>query len=218
METNELKKIWDTLAQNKLVNKELARENIRELIVKKGAGLLEKLFLRVKREIIADIVAMSLIVLIMTGVTIIRGAGNIEIKAHIVIGIIFMYFIFKLFRDIRKYRALKMSKLTDSIKSSTLSSYKQLKVQMRQDMFIAILFIVTINLYAIYIYYQAFGNYKEFDFTEININSIGFIILNLLIISVIVVPIIIRIFYKRKYQSVIDDFEATLKELNEETE
>ncbi|MFT7057393.1 MAG: hypothetical protein ACJAR3_003041, partial [Roseivirga sp.] len=50
METVELKKIWNTLAKKQLIDQELAKENILEIITKEGNGIIN----RMKRKINSD--------------------------------------------------------------------------------------------------------------------------------------------------------------------
>jgi hypothetical protein len=216
METTELKKIWNTLAENKLVDKSLAQENILQIITRKGNGLVEKLSQKIKKEIVNDIIYTGLLVAIIVGVFIFQNAQPIEKRAHIVLFVILAYFIFKLYNDIRKYMMLKLINLTKSIKDSTLLSYKKFKNQLKQDSIIGSSFIISVNIYAIYIYYKAFGNINTIDFSKINIQLIGFIILVFLVLFVICSPFIFRYFFKKRYKLVIDDFESTLEELNSE--
>jgi hypothetical protein len=216
METTELIKIWNTLSENKLIDKSLAQENILQLITKKGAGLLDKLSLKIKKEIITDFITSGLVAIIIVGVFIFQKTQPIEKRAHIVLFVILAYFIFKLYNDIRKYKMLKVIKLTDSIKDSTLLSYKRFKSQLKQDTIIGSSFIFSLNIYAIYIYYKAFGNINTIDFSKINGQLIGFIILIFLVLLLIISPWFFNYFYKKKYKRVIDDFESTLNELNSE--
>lgn len=216
METDELKKIWNTLAENKLIDKSLAQENILQLIRKKGAGLLDKLSIKIKKEIITDFITSGLVTLIIIGVFIFQKAQPVEKRAHIVLFVILAYFIFKLYNDIRKYKMLKVIKLTDSIKESTLLGYKKFRSQLKQDTIIGSTFIFSVNIYAIYIYYKAFGNVNAIDFSKINGQLIGFIILIFLVLLLIISPWFFNYFYKKKYKLVIDDFESTLEELNSE--
>jgi hypothetical protein len=216
METDELKKIWNILAENKLIDKSLAQENILQLITKKGVGLLDKLSLKIKKEIITDFIATGLVAIIIIGVFIFQKVQPIEKRAHIVLFVILIYFIFKLYNDIRKYKMLKVIKLTDSIKESTLLGYKKFRSQLKQDTIIGSTFIFSVNIYAIYIYYKAFGNVNAIDFSKINGQLIGFIILIFLVLLLIISPWFFNYFYKKKYKLVIDDFESTLDELNSE--
>lgn len=216
METTELKKIWNTLAENKLIDKSLAQENILQLIRKKGAGLLDKLSLKIKKEIITDFITTGLVTLIIIGVFIFQNAQPIEKRAHIVLFVILAYFIFKLYNDIRKYKMLKVIKLTESIKDSTMLSYQKFRSQLKQDIFIGSSFIFLMNIYAIYIYYKAFGNINTIDFSKINGQLIGFIILIFLVLLIIISPFLFNYYFKKRYKLVIDDFESTLEELNSE--
>jgi hypothetical protein len=218
METDELKKIWNTLAENKLIDKSLAQENILQLITKKGVGLLEKLSRKIWKEIITDIIASALVAAIIVGVFFFQKSQHIEQRVHIVLFVILAYFFFKLYKDIQKYKMLKVIKLTDSIKSSTMLSYNKFKSQVRQDIIIGISFIMSVNVFAIYVYYKAFGNIKTIDFTHVNGQLVGFVILIFLVIFVVIAPWVLKYFYNKKYQLIIDDFESTLNELNSENE
>jgi len=214
METNELIKIWNTLAENKLVGESIARESIQQIITKKGVGLLGKLTYNVRKEIITDIIASTLVALIIVGVFIFQDAQNINKRAHIILFIILAYFIYKLYNDVRKFKMLKVTALTGSIKNSVLHGYNRFKSQIRQDLIVSISFIVSVNIYAIFIYYKAFGNFSKIDFTHINGQTIGFILLIFLFLSVIITPLWIKYFFKKKYHEVINNFESTIKELN----
>jgi len=216
METTELKKIWNTLAENKLIDKSLAQENILQLITKKGVGLHEKLSQKIWKEIIIDIIASALVAAIIVGVFFFQKSQHIEQRVHIVLFVILAYFFFKLYKDIQKYKMLKIINLTDSIKSSTMLSYNKFKSQVKQDIIIGISFIMSVNVFAIYVYYKAFGNIKTIDFSHVNGQLIGFVILIFLVIFVVIAPWVLKYFYNNKYQLIIDDFESTLNELNSE--
>ena len=216
METTELKKIWNTLAENKLIDKSLAQENILQLITKKGVGLHEKLSQKIWKEIIIDIIASALVAAIIVGVFFFQKSQHIEQRVHIVLFVILAYFFFKLYKDIQKYKMLKIINLTDSIKSSTMLSYNKFKSQVKQDIIIGISFIMSVNVFAIYVYYKAFGNIKTIDFSHVNGQLIGFVILIFLVIFVVIAPWVLKYFYNKKYQLIIDDFESTLNELNSE--
>ncbi len=48
METNELKKIWQTLSDEKLIDKSIAKENIERIIKLKSSHTIEKLNKKLK--------------------------------------------------------------------------------------------------------------------------------------------------------------------------
>ena len=50
METNELKNIWKTLAEEKLIENELAEENIERIIKLKSSKTVEKLSKKLNRN------------------------------------------------------------------------------------------------------------------------------------------------------------------------
>ena len=214
METNELRNIWQTLADENLIEKELARENILQLLSKKGAGIIQNLTSKIRKEIVLDIITSFLTLAIFIGVMIWQGFD--EFRYHFILVVIFGYFVFKLTRDISKYQMLQSTRLTDSIKTSTLDSYKRFKKRVKYDTIIAVSFIIPVNLYVIYIYYKVFGNYKEIDFSSMNTMAFGFVLMMILVGFVIVVPFVIKHFYKKKFKNVITQFEDTLKEFEEE--
>ena len=214
METNELKNIWQTLANENLIDKQLARENILHLLSKKGAGLIQNLSNNIRREIVIDIITSILTLSIFIGVIIWKGFS--EFRYHFILVVIFGYFIFKLVRDIGKYQMLQSTKLITSLKSSTLESYKRLKKRVKYDTIIAVAFLFAANLYVIYIYYKTFGNYREIDFSSMNVMALGFVLMIVLIGVILVTPFLIKHFYRKKFQDVIIQFEDTLREFEEE--
>lgn len=214
METNELRNIWQTLANENLIDKQLARENILQLVRKKGVGLIQNLSAKIRHEIIMDLITSFLTLSIFIGVMIWQGLS--EFRYHFILIIIFGYFIFKLVRDVGKYQMLQTTKLAKSIKDSTLASYQRFTKRMKHDAIIGISFLILVNLYVIYIYYKVFGNYREIDFSSMNTMAFGFVLMIILIGFVLVAPFVIKRFYKKKYQLVINQFEETLKEFEEE--
>ncbi|MBN1181044.1 MAG: hypothetical protein JXB49_02070 [Bacteroidales bacterium] len=216
METNELKKIWNTLAETKLVNKEVAMENIKQIITQKGNGVISKLSRRFHKDILVDIINTLLVGGIIVFVFIFQSRFGIEKRAHIFLFLIEAFFIVKLLRDHTKYKLLNMSKLNNSIKESTIDAHRKIKRRIIQDGLFSGIFLMLCNIYAIGIYFRAFGNVKSIDFSHFNSQMIGFIILIFLLLFIVIFPIVMKSFYKKKYVALMDEIEATIKELNED--
>ena len=65
METNELKRIWQTLSNEKLIDKSIAKENIERIIKAKSSRTIKKLNKKLQFDFIIN-VATSILVLAIT--------------------------------------------------------------------------------------------------------------------------------------------------------
>lgn len=214
METEELKNIWKALASNNLIDKELAKENIEQIITKKGRGILNKLLVRLRKDIRLDIVNAALTAIVIVGAQVFQHTKNIGTKPHVIILVILGYFLFKLSRDLRKYKMLKITKLTESIRDTTLLSYQNFKKRIKQDTYINIIFLLIINLWLVLIYFKTFGHISTLDFTSVNGQLIGFVLMIVLMLHAIAAPWIFKFIYRKRYNVVINDFETTIRELS----
>ena len=215
METNELKKIWKTLADNKLVDNNIAKENIDQIITRKGFGILEKLYTRIKKDIRIGIINSVLTTAVIIWVYFFRTESSHDKKPHFILIVILGYFLLRLSRDLRKYRLLKLSKISETIKDCIINGYTNFKAIIKKDIILNISFIIFFNIWVVVIYYKAFGNVNNIDFSSFNGQLVGFILMIVLILHLFVGPWILKYIYKTRYNNVIKDFEQTINELEE---
>jgi hypothetical protein len=216
METNELKHIWKTLADKNLVEKELAGENIQRILANRSSGILSKFDKIFNRDIMITWILMGFLVGILIFLYFFSQTHPTDPKAPFFILAVFIYFMYKQYRDISKKRLITKFFNTKSIRDSLLQVKESMQKALKLDSWYGIVFLMAANAFAIFVYSKWVGSFNEIDFTRIYLNSMVFYMLILMILFFISAPWTLRYFGKRKFARVFQDIENMLAELNEE--
>lgn len=107
METNELQNIWKTLAEEKLIEKELAEENIERIISLKSSATIAKLNKKLKMDVITN----GLAAVFIASATIFVSIFN-KIHQHVLpveaLLFLFLTLAFFVFKSLSFYSKLKL--------------------------------------------------------------------------------------------------------------
>ena len=97
METNELKKIWQTLSDEKLIDKSIAKENIERIIKLKSSKTVGKLSKKLKTDYLFNVVTSVLIVAITIFATLFLNQRNqnLPVQGYIFLVLTFSFFVFR---------------------------------------------------------------------------------------------------------------------------
>ncbi len=220
MEINELKKIWNTLAHEKLIDRSLARENILEIITQKGNGVINKLQRKHRRDFNGY---LGVVILIPFGILFLLyrdSQGLIPPNSSLLGGpylipcLIEAFMIYCLMSIRNNLNFLKITYNTDSLKESLVNVKSYFKRITGKGFWIG-----TISLMAILAFIEVDTLVKIGGVKNINIftgpylyESYFSIFLLILIVSI---PYLVRQNAKR-YAEVLHDLDQTLEELNEE--
>ena len=216
METDELKHIWKTLADKNLVEKELARENIQRILANRSSGTISKFEKIFNRDILITWIVMGLLIGIFIFLYFFSQNHPVDPKAPFFVLAVFIYFIYKQYRDLSKKRFLTKFYTTESIRNSLLQVKQNMQKALKIDGWYGIVFLMAANAFAIFVYAKWVGTFNEIDFTRIYTNTIALYLLIFMVLFFITAPWTLRYFGKRKFADVFRDIDNLLEELNEE--
>ena len=221
METNELKKLWKTLAEKQLIDQDLAKENILEIITRKGNGIISKMKRKIKLDYIIHLLAVILIPCLALFVVYwnnihpdLHSIAQMG-RAYTIIGLIEVLMVFGLADAIKNKKFLDVTFNTGSIKESMEKVRSYLKAYVRRSKIggmIAMYLIFTFILIDIYLKMDGFGN-LNFSTTGPYVYDSYFAVF--VVLLMIALPTIAKLGLKRFTQS-IRDIEQTLEELKED--
>jgi hypothetical protein len=210
MEANELKKIWQTLSDEKLIDKSIAKENIERIIKLKSSRTIEKLSKKLKSDYLLNIATSLLIVAITIFATLFLNQRNQNLPVQ---GYIFLVFAFSFY-------ALKAVSINSKIKllgltyntSSILNSLKMVKTRFekisKKESVIIYISISFLTLFANFLI-----NDKT-DFSNFNINSLQGYVLIFSIGYLISLPWVGKYFFNKRFSGIMTDLNNSIEELN----
>ncbi len=221
METVELKRIWNTLAEEKLIDKNLAKENILEIITQKGNGVISKLQRKHKLDFkvyVGIVVFMLLVVLFL----IYRDSLGLLPKTSSGLGgpylipcLIEAFMIYALISLKRNLNFIKHTYNTGTLKESLINVKSYFKAITKKGNWIG-----TISLIAIFVFVEIDTLMKIGGISNMNFSSGGPYIFEsyfslFLMIMIFAIPFIVKMNAKQ-YAGVLHDLDQTIEELNEE--
>ncbi len=214
METNELKNIWETLANEKIIGKELAEDNIERIITTQSGHIIRKLEKRTKRSGIIYGIALLFTIIATIYVQIDLGKlfpTNTYLGIIIVVGFLFL----NMLRDISRLAFFKQNYHTDTIKNSLLNIRNYLTKVLRIDFLIGLTFSICMILIYTSKYIYDIGGFNQIKFsgTDLIIQSPYFVIV--IIVLLMATPWWLKKEMKLKFSNIQKDIENSLKELEE---
>jgi hypothetical protein len=226
METNELKIIWQTLANEKLIDKKLADENIERIISLKSSNTIAKLNKKLKFDYATNVIASVFIVGATLFVSVYNKQYNhtMPIDAYIFLFFTFGFFVIRSIVGYSKIRLFKMSFTSSTIKDSLRKVKMAIEKTSKKE---------GIYTYAAFVVIVVFANIhlnEHTDFSNFNINSLQGYVLIFSIFSLILpwagkfilirkFPTIIKsvnnIMFRDINSIILKDIDASLAELDE---
>ncbi len=221
METSELKKIWNTLAEKQLIDQDLAKENILEIITKEGNGIIN----RMKRKINFDY-NVFLFGVIFTPIAMLfavywnnthpdlHTAAQLG-RAYTIIVLMEVYLVFGLIKVVRNRKFLDITFNTGTLKESMEEALNYLKVELKKAKIAGLGFmypILTFTLIDISLSIEEFGN---LNFSTTGPNILGSYFAVFVVLIMLALPSIVK-FETKLFTKDIQDIEQTLLELKEE--
>ncbi len=205
METNELKNIWNTLADNKLVDEQLAKENIKQIITKKGLGLFSKM----KKKVLVDywvyLLGLIIVPVLTTLVHIHLMKPLPTIQAYFGLAFAETYLIYMFVNARRKLSFIEYTNHKLSIKEGLIALQEKLKKSISLEYRLGILFGISFICFAII----------QFIITNGEFSTIAAV---LLIAMLFIFPFAFKYEFKIRFSDLSNHIEETIHELNSETE
>ena len=221
MEDNKLKKIWHTLAEEKLIDKNLAKENILLIITQKGNGVISKMEKKLKLDFNVYLSILVLIPLVILFLVYRDSQGLLPNKnsglggRFLIPCLIEAFMIYALISLKRTLNFVKHTYNTGTLKESLTNVRAYFKAISKKGYWIG-----TISLIAIFALVEVDILMRIGGITNMNFSISGSYVFEsyfsiFLIILIISIPFIVRK-DTQKYTSVLHDLDQTIEELNEE--
>jgi hypothetical protein len=212
METNELKKIWQTLSNENLIDKSIAKENIERIIKLKSSKTIEKLSKKLRFDYLTNIATAILVLVIAIFATLYLNNKNhsLPIQGYVFLVLVISYYALKAVSINSKLKLLYLSYNTSSI----LDSLKKVKTKFEK-----ISTRESVITYASLAILTVFANILINDKTGLsnfNINSLQGYVLIFSIGYLISLPFIGKYYFNKRFSGIIADLNNSIEELNSE--
>ena len=207
METNELKKIWQTLSNENLIDKSIAKENIERIIKLKSSKTIEKLSKKLRFDYFTNI-ATAILVLAITVFATLFLNHSLPIQGYVFLVLVISYYALKAVSLNSKLKLLDLSNNTSSI----LDSLKKVKsrfekISTKESV------IMYVSLTVLTIFANFLINDKT-DFSNFNINSLQGYVLIFSIVYLVSLPFVGKYYFNKRFSGIIADLNNSIDELN----
>jgi hypothetical protein len=214
METDELKKIWHILAENKLIDKDLAKENILQIISKKGNGIINKMKRKSKIDYFIYLSGLIFIPLVTMAVQVNLQHPFPSIRSYIGLSFVELFFIYMFGNSVKILKFLDYSSNTTSIKEALLKVKSYFEAYLKKAYWVSFLFGLSFLIFSLLHFLIILGGINHFTFSSMGF--LGFIsyFSILLLVLIIAWPFILKIEHNTKFSGLLKDIDHTIDDLN----
>jgi hypothetical protein len=210
METNELKKIWQTLSNENLIDKNFAKENIEQIIKLKSCKTIEKLSKKLRFDYFTNITTAILVLAITVFATLFLNHRNqsLPIQGYVFLVLVISYYALKAVSLNSKLKLLDLSNYTSSI----LDSLKKVKSRFEK-----ISTKESVIMYVPLTVLTIFANFlinDKTDFSNFNINSLQGYVLIFSIVYLVSLPFVGKYYFNKRFSGILSDLNNSIDELN----
>jgi CDP-diglyceride synthetase len=209
METNELKRIWQTLSNEKLIDKSIAKENIERIIKAKSSRTIKKLNKKLQFDFIINVATSILVLAITIFATLYLNQKNqhLPVQGYIFLLLVISYYALKAVSLNSKLKLLDISYSTFSI----LDSLKKVKSKFEKvSKTESVLIYVSLSLLTVFANFIL--NYNT-DISKFSINSLQGYVLLFSIGYLISLPFIGKYYFNKRFSGIIKDLNNSIEEL-----
>ncbi|MDA3953769.1 MAG: hypothetical protein PF485_08985 [Bacteroidales bacterium] len=210
METNELKKIWQTLSDEKLIDKSIAKENIERIIKVKSSKTIEKLNKKLRFDYLINVATSILVLAITIFATLYLNQKNhlLPVQGYIFLLLVISYYAFKSVSISSKLKLLDISYNTSSILESLKKVKSKFEKVSRKE---SVLIYISLSLLTIFANFLINDNT---DFSNFKVNSLQGYVLIFSIGYLISLPFIGKYYFNKRFSGIITDLNNSIEELN----
>jgi len=210
METNELKKIWQTLSDEKLIDKSIAKENIERIIKAKSSKTIEKLNKKLRFDYLINVATSILVLAITIFATLYLNQKNhlLPVQGYIFLLLVISYYAFKAVSINSKLKLLDISYNTSSILESLKKVKSKFEKVSRKE---SVLIYISLSLLTIFANFLINDNT---DFSNFKVNSLQGYVLIFSIGYLISLPFIGKYYFNKRFSGIITDLNNSIEELN----
>jgi hypothetical protein len=213
METNELKNIWNTLAENKLVGKQFAEENIKQILTKKGKGIFSKMRKKVSIDYWVYLIGLITVPLITTVVHLNLMKPLPTIQAYFGIAFVEIYLVYMFVNARRKLSFIEYSNNNLSIRKGLYAMQEKIKKSISLEYKLGILFGIGFICFTILQLIITGGGLSNIDFSKFSTMTAI-----LLVAMLFIFPFALKYEFKVRFSGITDEINKTINELNSESE
>jgi len=214
METNELKNIWQTLSNENLIDKNIAKENIERIIKLKSCKTIEKLNNRLRFDYLINILTAIFVLAITVFATIFLNNKNaaLPIQGYIFLLLVISFYALKAVSINSKRKLLDINYSTSSVMESLKKVKKKFeKVSIKESV------IIYTSLSVLTIFANILINNKT-DFSNFSVNSLQGYVLIFSIIYIVSLPIVGKYYFNKRFSGIIADINESIEELSIDAE
>ena len=210
METNELKKIWQTLSNENLIDKSIAKENIERIIKQKSSKTIERLSKKLRFDYLMNFATAILVLIITVFATLYLNYRNhsLPIQGYAFLVLVISYYALKAVSINSKLKLLDFSYSTSSI----LDSLKKVKTKFEKTSTKESV-IIYVSLSLLTVFANILINDKT-DFSNFNMNSLQGYVLIFSIGFLVSLPFVGKYYFKKRFSEIITDINDSIEELN----
>lgn len=210
METNELKKIWQTLSNENLIDKSIAKENINHIIKQNSSKTIAKLSKKLRFDYSINIATAILVFAITVFATLFLNHRNhsLPIQGYVFLVLVISYYALKAVSLNSKLKLLDLSHNTSSI----LDSLKKVKTRFEK-----ISTKESVIMYVSLAVLTVFANFlinDMTDFSNFNISSLQGYVLIFSIVYLVSLPFVGKYYFNKRFSGIIGDLNNSIDELN----
>ncbi len=213
METNELKNIWNALAKKNLIDKQLAKENINQIITKKGFGIFSKMKKKVSIDYWVYLFGLIAVPLITTMVHLNLMKPLPTIQAYIGIAFVEIYLVYMFVNARRKLNFIDYSNNNLSIRNGLFALQEKIKKSINLEYKLGILFGLGFISFTILQLIITGGGLSNIDLSKFSSMTAV-----LLVAMLFIFPFALKYEFKVRFSGITDDINQTINELNAESE
>jgi hypothetical protein len=210
MESSELNKIWQTLSNENLIDKSIAKENIDRIIKQDSSKTIAKLSRKIRFDYLTNIATSILVIAITVFATLFLNHRNqsLPIQGYVFLVLVISYYSLKAVSLNSKLKLLNISYNTSSI----LGSLKKIKTRFEK-----ISAKESVIMYVSLTVLTVFANFlinDKTDFSSFNINSLQGYVLIFSILYLVSLPFVGKYYFNKRFSGIITDLENSIEELN----
>lgn len=210
MESSELNKIWQTLSNENLIDKSIAKDNIDRIIQQDSSKTIAKLSKKIRFDYMTNIATAILVLVITIFATLFLNHRNqsLPIQGYIFLVLVISYYALQAVCLSSKLKLLNISYNTSSI----LESLKKVKISFEK--------VSTKESLIIYVSLTVLTVFANFlindttDFSNFALNSLQGYVLIFSIVYLVSLPFVGKYYFKKRFSGIIADLNNSINELN----
>ena len=213
MESSELNKIWQTLSNENLIDKRIAKENIQRIIQQESSNTIAKLSKKIRFDYLTNIAASVLVLVITVFATLFLNYKNqsLPIQGYIFLVLVISYYALKAVNLKSKLKLLNISYNTSSI----FESLKKVKIRFEKVSTKESL-IMYVSLTVLTVFANFLINDKT-DFSNFALNSLQGYVLLFSIVYLVSLPFVGKYYFNKRFSGIITDLNNSIEELNSDS-